>query len=457
MKKGKILLIDDNKDILSAGKIFLKRYFQEIVTEQSPEIIPDLLSRENFDVILLDMNFTKDVSSGSEGFYWLDQVLTLDPGAVVVMITAFGDVDLAVKAIKEGATDFVQKPWENEKLLGTLMSAMKLHESRKETEKAKQSRDALKQDIDQSFGTIIGQSDEMMEVFKMIDAVAPTEANVLILGENGTGKELIAREIHKKSDRAYKEFLSVDLGALSENLFESELFGHKRGAYTDAKSDRIGRFELASEGTLFLDEIGNLSLPMQAKLLTAIQNKTITKLGSNEGISIDTRIISATNMPLSQMIEEKKFRQDLLYRINTIEIKLPPLRNRTEDVPALAEHFREFYSKKYSKSIKKLSQSTINRMKKYDWPGNIREMQHSVERAVILTRDAEIDPSDLFPNSQMGYNEGGFKGEMMKLDDLEKLMVRKAMTKFNGNISHAAEALGITRSSLYRRLEKHEL
>ena len=457
MKTGRILIVDDNEDLLKAARLFLKRHFGQIDLEKDPTLLPDLLKNESYDVILLDMNFTQDVNSGQEGFHWLDKILEVDPAAVVVLITAFGSVDLAVKAIKAGATDFVMKPWENEKLLATMLSAMKLKSTKEEIELLKDRQAQLTRELDEKFKDIIGQSPAMIKVFDTIDRVAQTDANVLILGENGTGKELIARSLHRNSNRSDKPFISVDLGAISENLFESELFGHTRGSFTDAKTDRAGRFEIANGGTLFLDEIGNLSLPLQAKLLTAIQNKRINRVGSNKTINVDIRLICATNMPLYEMVAESQFRQDLLYRINTIELHLPALRERIEDIPLLAEHYLADFAKKYNKDIYKFSEATIKRLEKYQWPGNVRELQHAIERAVIMSRDNILQPEDFFFNTQPVKDKDDINLEQFNLEDVERILIRKVLAKHNGNITHAAQELGLTRSSLYRRLEKYGL
>ncbi|UZR94655.1 sigma-54-dependent transcriptional regulator [Chondrinema litorale] len=461
-KAGKILIVDDNEDVLKAAKLYLKRHFLQVDVEKDPENIPDLLNNESYDVILLDMNFTKDVSSGHEGFYWLDKILEIDPSAVVVLITAYGGVETAVRAIKEGATDFVLKPWENEKLLATLSSAIKLRESRMELNQLKDKHKQLNTDINSKFQDIIGQSSSMIKIFETIELVAKTDANVLILGENGTGKELIARALHRQSARADEIFMSVDLGAVSEPLFESELFGHVKGAFTDAREERAGRFETASGGTIFLDEIGNLSLPLQAKLLTVLQSRTVTRVGSNKPKAIDIRLICATNMHLYEMVKDNRFRQDLLYRINTIEINLPPLRERIEDIPLLAEHFLSFYVKKYGKHVRSISPSLIKRMQKYHWPGNIRELQHAMERAVIMSQGPVLDADQFFFSGttlQKQQDKGSeeLNLENYDLEKVEKILIRKVLQKHNGNISKAANELGLTRSSLYRRLEKYEL
>ncbi|MFO7259407.1 MAG: sigma-54 dependent transcriptional regulator [Bacteroidota bacterium] len=456
-KTGKILIVDDNEDLLKAARIHLKRHFAQVDTEKNPEAIPTLMANEDYDVILLDMNFTKDVSSGSEGYYWLEKILEIDPSAVVVLITAYGDVQMAVRAIKAGATDFVLKPWENEKLLATIYSAMRLRETRDEVQNLKIKNQEINQALNERYSEIIGQSAAMQRIFQTIDRVAHTDANVLILGENGTGKELIARAIHRNSSRKHESFVSVDLGSITETLFESELFGHKKGAFTDAKEDRAGRFELANGGTLFLDEIGNLSMPLQAKLLTAIQNRRVSRVGSNKEIQIDIRLICATNMPLYEMVKENRFRQDLLYRINTIEIEVPPLRERFEDIPVLANHFLKHYSARYNKNISKISDAALTRMHKHTWPGNIRELQHAIERAVILSNGNVLQPEDFNLSPAPGKDDGHLNLDAYNLEEVEKLLIRKVLKKYNGNITQAASELGLTRSSLYRRLEKHGL
>jgi DNA-binding NtrC family response regulator len=456
-KQGKILIVDDNEDLLKAAKMHLKRHFSQVDIEKNPEAIPALMNNEDYDVILLDMNFTKDVSSGREGYFWLEKILSLDPSAVVVLITAYGDVQMAVKAIKAGATDFVLKPWENEKLLATLYSAMRLRESRDVIENLKIKNQEINQALNERYSDIIGTSAAMQKIFQTIDRVAKTDANVLILGENGTGKELIARAIHRNSSRKNENFASVDLGSITETLFESELFGHKKGAFTDAKEDRAGRFELANGGTLFLDEIGNLSMPLQAKLLTVLQNRKVSRVGANKDTPIDIRLICATNMPLYDMVKENRFRQDLLYRINTIEIEVPPLRERFEDIPLLANHFLKHYAEKYEKNVNKISDGAVTRMHKHPWPGNIRELQHSIERAVILSNGSVLQPEDFNFTPSSGKEDGQLALEQYNLEEVEKLLIRKVLKKYNGNITQAASELGLTRSSLYRRLEKYGL
>jgi DNA-binding NtrC family response regulator len=458
-KKGKILIIDDNEDLLKAAKIFLKRHFAQVYTETNPDLIPMLLANEMFDVVLLDMNFKKDVSSGQEGFYWLDRILQIDSSAVVVLITAYGDVNLAVKAIKEGATDFILKPWENEKLLATLHAALQLRNSKLEVNELKTREQQIYMDLDRKYKDIIGNSAVMQKVFETIDRVAKTDANVLILGENGTGKELIARAIHRNSGRASGPFVGVDLGSITASLFESEFFGHKKGSFTDAREDRVGRFEQAHKGTLFLDEIGNIPLALQAKLLAALQNRQITRVGANQPINVDIRLISATNMAINEMVNTQQFRQDLLYRINTIEIKLPPLRERTEDIPLLTNHFIEHYAKKYNKEVRKAGEPLLKRMEKYHWPGNIRELQHSIERAVIMSNKPILQPEDLFLNKgNMAEKASEMVSlEHLNIEDVERILIRKALQKHNGHITKAADELGLTRSSLYRRMDKYGL
>ncbi len=457
IKHGRILIVDDNEDLLKAARMHLKRHFAHVDIEKNPEAIPGLMGQEDYDVILLDMNFTKDVSSGSEGYYWLERILSIDPSAVVVLITAYGDIQMAVKAIKAGATDFVLKPWENEKLLGTLYAAMRLRESRDEIENLRRKNQEINHAQNDRYAEIIGHSTAMQKIFQTIDRVAKTDANVLILGENGTGKELIARAIHRNSARRSETFAGVDLGSITETLFESELFGHRKGAFTDAREDRPGRFEFADKGTLFLDEIGNLSMTLQAKLLTVLQNRRVSRVGSNKDTSIDIRLICATNMPLYDMVKENRFRQDLLYRVNTIEIEVPPLRERFEDIPVLANHFLAHYAKKYQKTVNRISEAAIMRMHKHPWPGNIRELQHAIERAVILSSSSVLQPDDFNFTPVSSKDDAQFNLDQFNLDEVEKLLIRKVLKKYNGNITQAASELGLTRSSLYRRLEKHGL
>lgn len=454
---GKILIIDDDEDVLLAAKLLLKKHAHQVIIEKNPKKIPFLLNNDTYDVILLDMNFSKDITSGKEGYYWLSQIVEKDPQAVVILITAFGDVEMAVRALKEGATDFVLKPWQNEKLIATISTAVKLRKSYKEVDELKKAKKQLEEDMNQPFKDIIGTSNQINEVFKLIEKVAKTDANVLILGENGTGKELVARALHQRSSRKDKVFVGVDMGAITETLFESELFGHRKGAFTDAKEDRAGRFEIANKGTLFLDEIGNLNIPLQSKLLTVLQNRQVTRIGDNMAKNIDIRLICATNMPLEEMVKENQFRQDLIYRINTVEIHLPPLRERLEDIPLLAKHFMNMYVKKYRKDIQDITQDTVIRLQKYHWPGNIRELQHALERAIIMTDSKVLQPDDFFFLTQKQENSGDIVTNSFNLDEVEKGVIQRAINMHGGNISKAAKELGLTRASLYRRLEKHGL
>jgi two-component system response regulator HydG len=448
---GKILMIDDDEDVLLAAKMLLKKQSHHVIIEKNPNKIPFLLHNDTYDVILLDMNFSKDITSGKEGFYWLEQILNHDPSTVVIMITAFGDVEMAVKALKLGATDFILKPWQNEKLVATIATAIKLKQSYNEVDKLKKAKELLEEQISKPFGEIIGQSQSIKEMFGMIEKVAKTDANILILGENGTGKELIARAIHQSSLRKNSSFVSVDMGAITETLFESELFGHKKGAFTDAREDRPGRFELANGGTLFLDEIGNLSMSLQSKLLSALQSRQVTRVGSNQSIAVDIRLICATNMPLHNMIKEGTFRQDLLYRINTVEINVPPLSDRVEDIPMLVQHFLNHYAKKYHKKVTAVASNALDKLKRYAWPGNIRELQHALERAVIMTDSDVLQESDFLFSRSLNTNNL----DTLNLDEVEKAAIVKAMNMHNGNISKAADELGLTRASLYRRMEKY--
>ncbi|MDX2127898.1 MAG: sigma-54 dependent transcriptional regulator [Chloroherpetonaceae bacterium] len=457
---AKLLIIDDNEDVLLAAKLLLKPYVSEVKTETKPEKLPEILSSNSYDVILLDMNFTRDVSGGEEGLFWLKEIIKIDPTAIVIMITAYGDIDLAVKAIKSGATDFIQKPWQNERLLATISTSLKLLESKRETASLTQKNKALSENGDRLFSEFLGKSPAMEKIFSTIEKVAPTDANILIQGENGTGKELVARAIHRASVRKNDIFLAVDLGSLSETLFESELFGHKKGAFTDAKEERIGRFLAASGGTLFLDEIGNTPLHLQAKLLSALQSQSVTPLGSNLSKPINVRLITATNANLHQLSREKSFREDLLYRINTIEIHLPPLRERGLDIALLATHFLNQFATKYKKGDMTFTPETISLFQKARWRGNVRELRHAVERAVILAESSLLTPED-FPNTEINPIEitGSIHQEKhtVNLESVEKEAIQKALEQCNGNITEAAKILGLTRGSLYRRLEKYGL
>jgi DNA-binding NtrC family response regulator len=450
---GAILIVDDDKDVLDTAILFLKQKFKKVTGLEDPERIVNMISTSEFDVILLDMNFRKGDMEGKEGIYWLKKIREADQEVTVIMITAYGDIKLAVETMKEGASDFLLKPWKNEKLYATILAALELKQSKIALKKLKGAQERISEDIDKPFAEIIGDSPAMNRVFELITKVADTDANVLILGENGTGKELVARALHRMSSRRSEVFIRVDLGSLTETLFESELFGHVKGAFTDAKSDRAGSFELASGGTIFLDEIGNLSLPLQAKLLTAIQGKLIKRVGSNKEIKIDARLICATNMPLYSMADKEKpeFRRDLLYRINTVEIRVPSLKERQEDIPLLARYYLKLYSNKYNKNGLKIDPSLLKKMVSYTWPGNVRELQHAIEKAVILSEGAYIEDQGIVADRGKVIRNGE---EPVTLEDMEKVMIERSVQKNKGNLSKVAGELGITRATLYRKMEK---
>jgi DNA-binding NtrC family response regulator len=457
-KIGTILVVDDDDDILTAARLLLRRRFAEVVTCRRPERIPDLMERQAFDVVLLDMNFGPGESSGKQGLEWLERVLDIDPDAVVIMITAHGSVDTAVDAMKRGATDFVTKPWQNEKVVATVSTGVELRRSRSETETLKRANEALREASGAISPDIISESAEMQEVFSIVERAAPTDANVLILGENGTGKELVARRLHAMSSRARQVFLAVDMGAISESLFESELFGHRKGAFTGANEDRLGRFQAADGGTLFLDEIGNLPLHLQAKLLSALEQREVTPVGANRPQPFDIRVIAATNTPIEHLRDADLFRPDLLFRLNTVEITIPPLRERRDDILPIARHFAAIYAKKYGKSARTFSLPAETALLEYDWPGNVRALRHAVERAVILTSGERIEPIDLqldYPGEDKAPATTTAIPTILNLDDMEKATIERALRKHGFNISRAAAELGLTRASLYRRMEKH--
>ena len=448
---GKILIVDDNEDVLFALNLLLEPYVEKIKVTTSPARIEYFMDNFNPDIILLDMNFSRDAISGQEGFESLKQILQIDPQAIVIFMTAYADTDKAVRAIKAGATDFIPKPWEKDKLLATLTSGMRLRQSQQEVSILKEQVEVLSGQ-NTSENDIIGESSVMQEVFTTINKLSNTDANILILGENGTGKDVIARLIYRCSPRYGKPFVTIDLGSIPEQLFESELFGFEKGAFTDAKKSKAGRMEVATSGTLFLDEIGNLSLPMQSKLLTAIEKRQISRLGSTQTVPIDVRLICATNADIRQMVEDGNFRQDLLYRINTIEIHIPPLRERGNDIILLADHFLDRYTRKYKKKIHGLTREAKNKLLKYAWPGNVRELQHTIERAVILGDGSMLKPENfLFHTTSKQKKE---EEVVLNLEQLERQAIEKALRISNGNISRAAEYLGITRFALYRKLEK---
>ena len=454
MEKGKILVVDDNKSILSAVEILLQDDFEEVITIANPNQLPSLVESSEFDLILLDMNFSAGVNTGNEGLYWLSRIKELKPELEVVLFTAYGDVELAVKALKQGAADFVLKPWDNEKLKATLRNVFKLQQSKKEIKKLRQKENALKSEINKDKHFIIAQSPQMLEILKLIKKIAVTDANVLITGDNGTGKELIARELHRFSKRADEILVTVDMGAISETLFESELFGHKKGSFTDAREDRTGKIENASGGTLFLDEIGNLPLHLQPKLLSALQNRVVTPIGSNKAIPVNVRLICATNRNLDKLVTEGLFREDLLYRINTIHIEIPPLRERKDDIIAIANYFLRIYGNKYRKPNIEITQAGLEKLIGYQWPGNVRELQHTIEKAVILCDKKELTPDDFFFKSSMPGMDSIFEGT---IEEMEMKMIAKNLQKSGQNLSAAAEQLGITRQTLYNKMKKYNL
>ena len=450
-KLGKILIVDDNEDVLFALNLLLEPYTEKIKVATTPDRIEYFMTTFHPDLILLDMNFSRDAISGQEGFESLKQILQIDPQAIVIFMTAYTDTDKAVRAIKAGATDFIPKPWEKDKLLATLTSGMRLRQSQQEVSILKEQVEVLSGQ-NTSENDIIGESSVMQEVFTTINKLSNTDANILILGENGTGKDVIARLIYRCSPRYGKPFVTIDLGSIPEQLFESELFGFEKGAFTDAKKSKAGRMEVATNGTLFLDEIGNLSLPMQSKLLTAIEKRQISRLGSTQTVPIDVRLICATNADIRQMVEDGNFRQDLLYRINTIEIHIPPLRERGNDIILLADHFLDRYTRKYKKEIHGLTREAKNKLLKYAWPGNVRELQHTIERAVILGDGSMLKPENFLFHTTSKQKKD--EEMVLNLEQLERQAIEKALRISDGNISRAAEYLGITRFALYRKLEK---
>lgn len=442
LRESSILIVDDDPDVLTAVRLLLKPLVRSISFSRYPDEIKSLLKEHDFDIILLDMNFRSGIHSGNEGLFWLKEIKKIKPKVMVILITAYGDIDLAVRSLKEGAEDFILKPWQNEKLINSLHSAFK-----KQVKSTPAPPDAIR---------LLGESEKMKDLMVKVSKVAPTDANVLILGENGSGKDVLAHQIHYLSSRADKPLIKVDLGALTESLFESELFGHKKGSFTDAREDRIGRIEAAQGGTLFLDEIGNINLTQQAKLLTVIQNRHITRIGSNIPSQVDIRLICATNLPMSELANEQRFRRDLLYRINTVDLLLPPLRERDKDIEILAKYFLQTYSAKYFKPDLKLGRGALEALMSYPFPGNIRELQYTIERAVILCDKDELTASEIIfsgiESSQKLADAADFK-----LSSVEKNTVIKVLEKHSGNITKAAKELGITRTALYRRLNKYEI
>jgi two-component system response regulator HydG len=450
LKNASILVVDDDLDVLTAVRLLLKTEAKEVVTEKNPENIRWHLSKDKFDAILLDMNFASTINTGNEGIFWLNEIKKSGSEAAVIMITAYGDIDLAVRSLKEGASDFVVKPWHNEKLLAIIKETLKRKSDKSITKSAQLYDSVVGKEL-------LGESEVMQQIFVKIEKIAPTDANILILGENGTGKDLIAKAIHQQSMRATKPFIKVDVGALTETLFESELFGHKKGAFTDAREDRMGRFETANGGTLFLDEIGNIPLHLQAKLLSVLQNRQVIRLGSNEHIPIDIRLICATNLPLSELANENHFRKDLIYRINTVEIVVPPLRKRGNDIILLAKHFCKLYSNKYMKPLMDFDAKALEKLLNYHYPGNVRELQYTIERAVIMSDDEILHEKDLIFSPIESKTTITVEPAEMKLSAIEKNTILRVIEKHNGNITKAAKELGLTRTALYRRLSKYDI
>jgi DNA-binding NtrC family response regulator len=454
--KGKILIVDDDKFILLSLEVLLKQYFEKVVVLQDPNDITETLKSHTFDVVILDMNFEKGETSGDAGIFWLQKIKKNDPHTCIITITAYGEISKAVRTVKAGAMDFVVKPWENEKLLSTVLAARELSKSRRRIDHLRSQRLFLDNQINKDFSDIIGESKEMKSVIDQIERIAPTDANILIYGENGTGKEVIARAIHKNSRRNHEVLINVDMGSISESLFESELFGHEKGAFTDAKERRIGRFEAASGGTLFLDEIANLPMNLQSKLLKVLQERKITRIGSNQEIDVDIRLICATNVRLDELIENGKFRQDLYYRINTVELHIPPLNKRPEDIPVLAEHFFQIYKKKYKKTQLQFPEYVAKKLSKFSWPGNVRELQHAIERAVIMCNEKSLRSSD-FSFLQATTTRTDTNNQSYNLEHIEKKAIKECLKKHTGNLTKTATELGLTRGALYRRIEKYGL
>ncbi len=450
LKNASILVIDDDTDVLTAVKLLVKTEAKDVITEKNPENIRALLAKQPFDVILLDMNFNSSINTGNEGFFWLRKIKEFGSDAAVIMITAYGGIDLAVRSLKEGAADFVVKPWHNERLIVTIKEALNKRDSGKTSPGFSTQDSVIGKEL-------LGESEVMHDIFFKIEKVAPTDANILILGENGTGKDLIAKAIHQKSLRAKQPFIKVDVGALTETLFESELFGHKKGAFTDAREDRIGRFEAAQGGTVFLDEIGNISLQQQSKLLSVLQNRQVMRVGTNQPIPIDIRLICATNLPLTELANETKFRKDLIYRINTVEITVPPLRKREEDIVLLAKHFANIYSSKYLKPTMAFSKDAMEKLKQYHYPGNVRELQYTIERAIIMADSDILRNDDLIFSPIESVKSVDHEPQQLHLGTIEKNAILRVIEKHNGNISKAAKELGLTRTALYRRLSKYDI
>ncbi len=451
--QSKILIVDDDKDVLLTAELLLKNKARQVTTLLNPCDISEAFTEQPFDVVLLDMNFTRGITTGEEGFFWLQKIKEMSPHTQIIMATAYGEINLAVEAIKQGASDFLVKPWDNEKLISTVNTCLELSQSKQRIDHLQETQRTLNEKLESDFGQIIGDSPAIQEVFSLIDKVAATDASVLILGENGTGKELVARALHRQSQRSASPLISVDMGSLTESLFESEMFGHRKGAFTDAREERAGRFEVADGGTLFLDEIGNLALPLQAKLLKALETRQVTRVGADRSTRFDIRLICATNLDRQRLNDEAHFRRDLLYRINTVEILLPALRERPSDIPLLARHYTEIYARKYNKRTPTLEQAELKKLQRYSWPGNVRELQHSLERAVIISDGGTLRAEDVVVNRATHSDE---KMEL-NISRLEEQAIRRAIKHYEGNLTKVAKALGLGRTTLYRKMEKYGL
>ncbi|HET7179280.1 MAG TPA: sigma-54 dependent transcriptional regulator [Chryseosolibacter sp.] len=453
MVSGNVLIVDDDELVLLSIRLLLEPCFTSVQTLANPERIPAVLERQSIDVVLLDMNFRQGDTTGNQGRFWLKKIRDTNPETQVILLTAYGDIQVAVDSMKEGALDFVVKPWENEKLLATVKTANLVSHEKKKVNQLRSRQKSLTSSLQRNYQPLIGESNAIEGIRNTIAKVAPTEANILILGPNGTGKEVIAWEIHQRSQRADGVFMVVDVGSLTETLFESEMFGYRKGAFTDAREDRAGKFEAAAGGTLLLDEIGNLSLPLQAKLLTVLQNKTIVRLGSHDPVEIDTRIICATNSDLFSMVKQGKFREDLLYRINTVEITVPPLLERPGDVPLIVDHYLARLSARYHKGDITVSDNAMAYLQQYSWPGNVRELIHTLERAVIMCDRPQLQVTDFESLSRSPM--GDFTLNNFNLQKLEAWAVRKALERHSGNVTQAAEELGLSRGALYRRMQQY--
>lgn len=454
MKQGSIVVVDDNKNVLNTLRILLSNYLKDIYLLSTPNALLTTLREKSPDIVLLDMNYSAGINTGNEGLFWLSEIKKIAPETPVVLFTAYADIELAVAALKNGAIDFIVKPWDNAKLIATLQSAYALSLSRKEVRKLREKQNILNTELTKDEDICWGKSKVMQDLLSVIKKVAPTDANVLITGENGTGKEIIAKAIHNYSVRNNETLVTVDMGAITDSLFESEIFGHVKGAFTDAKGNRAGKFEAADKGSLFLDEIGNLSTPLQSKLLTILQSRTVVRVGSNKAIDVDVRLICATNANLDRLVNDSFFREDLLYRINTIHIEVPALRERKTDIPDLANFFLKRFATKYNKQELMFSGNALKALTDYSWPGNVRELQHTIEKAVILSDKPTLEVTDF---NMKAIDSKEVVLESMTIEEMEKILIEKSMKKNDNNISAVAQELGITRPTLYSKLNKYGL